>query len=92
MLRRHQRPADIQADTAFNSCVPTLCFAVGQGILTPLQLSHRASNTSRRWYDCHGWVSRWQPPLELGKQGLKAMVVGWNWPTFPEPRWNGRHR
>ncbi|MEY3032625.1 MAG: hypothetical protein RLZZ622_1100, partial [Planctomycetota bacterium] len=27
----------------------------------------------------------WQPPPVLGKQGLKAMFLGWTWPTFSKP-------
>ena len=44
MLRRQQRSAFMQAEAAFNSCAPTLCFVAGQGILTPLRPSQRASN------------------------------------------------
>jgi hypothetical protein len=74
MLRRQQRPAFTQADAVFNSGVPTLYFAVGQGILTPLQLSHWASSNGNQWYDCFGWVSRPAVPTRAGQAGPERHV------------------
>ena len=73
MLKWQQRLAFTQADGAFNSGAPTLCFGVVQGILTALRLSQRASNTRSRWYDCYGWMSR----LAVPSRG---------WQTRPENR------
>jgi len=73
MLKWQQRLAFTQADGAFNSGAPTLCFGVVQGILTALRLSQRASNTRSRWYDCRGWMSR----LAVPSRG---------WQTRPENR------
>jgi hypothetical protein len=74
MLRRQQRPVFTQADAVFNSGVPTLCFAVGQGILTPLQHSHRASSIGTRWYDCTGRVSRLAASAIAGQTGPEGHV------------------
>ena len=71
MLRWQQRLAFTQADGAFNSGTPTLCFGALQGILTALRLSQRASNTRRRWYDCCGWVSRLAAPSRGWQTGPK---------------------
>ena len=71
MLRRQQRSAFMQAEAAFNSCAPTLCFVAGQGILTALRPSQRASNTRRRWYDWCGWVSRLAAPSRGWQTGPK---------------------
>jgi hypothetical protein len=74
MLRRQQRSVFTQTDAVFNSGVPTLCFAVGQGILTPLQLSHQASSIGTRWYDCSGRVSRLAASAFAGQTGPEGHV------------------
>ena len=71
MLRWQQRLAFTQADGAFNSGAPTLCFGVVQGILTALRLSQRASNTRSRWYDWCGRLSHLAAPCRGWQTGPK---------------------